>query len=171
MHPTRPPPREVSRHSFRSRFRTALFVAALGLLPVTNIIAANGKDAQIHRSQHPITDAQGRVQMIIDFDFDPKSDTEFPHGTSPADEKKWDQHQGKIVNLLNQYEKLYGFTRSGMTSWAKVSATAYLDTTQIDKLVKDKRVSLLTENQFENFSVWTNTVVDNDDPVNISLSD
>ena len=96
--------------------------------------------------------------MIIDFDFDAKSDTEFPHGTAPADEKKWDKHQGKIVNLLNHYEKLYGFTRTGMTSWAKVSATAFLDAKQIDKLVKDKRVLLLTENQYENFS-WGNSSV------------
>lgn len=131
----------------------------LGLLSVTNVIAANGKDAQIHRSQNPIIDAQGRVQMIIDFDFDPKSDTEFAHGTSPANEKKWDQHQGKIVNLLDHYEKLYGFTRSGMTSWAKTSATAFLDTQQVDRLVKDKRVSLLTENQFEKFSTWDNISV------------
>ena len=81
--------------------------------------------------------------MIIDFDFDAKSDIEFPHGTSAADDKKWQQHQGKIVNLLNHYETLYRFTRSGMTSWAKVAATAYLDTQQIDNLVKGKRVTLM----------------------------
>lgn len=86
--------------------------------------------------------------MIVDFDFDPKEDTEFPHEISPEDARKWDKHQGKFVNLLSQYEKKFGFTRSGMTSWAKFSATAFLDTQQIEKLAKDKRVNLLTENEF-----------------------
>ena len=42
MHPTRPPPRELSRHRFHIGFRTALFAAVLGLLPITIAIAANG---------------------------------------------------------------------------------------------------------------------------------
>jgi hypothetical protein len=103
--------------------------------------------------------------MIIDFDFDLKEDTEFEHTISPEDARKWDKHQGKVVNLIGHYEKKFGFTRSGMTSWAKVSATAFLDDKQIDKLVKDKRVTLLTENEYISFSAnppYGNSVVGNE---------
>jgi hypothetical protein len=49
-----------------------------------------------------------------------------------------------------------------MTSWAKTSATAFLTPTQIDALARDKRVSLLTENEYQDFSAgppWGNTYV------------
>lgn len=106
-----------------------------------------GADAPIHRANQPIKDAEGRVEMIIDFDFDIKGDDEFSNEISAQDAKRWDKHQGKFVNLLAQYERQYGFSRSGMTSWAKFSATAFLDSKQIEKLAKDKRVTLLTENE------------------------
>jgi hypothetical protein len=103
--------------------------------------------------------------MIIDFDFDLKEDTEFEHTISPEDARKWDKHQGKVVNLIGHYEKKFGFTRSGMTRWAKVSATAFLDDKQLEKLAKDKRVRLITENEYISFSAnppYGNSVVGNE---------
>lgn len=104
---------------------TAVGIAALASPWVT--AKTDGEIAPVHRAAQPIKDAQGRIQMIVDFDFDPKEDTEFENTMSPADAKTWDKQQGKVVNLINQYETKFGFTRSGMTSWAKVSATAFLD--------------------------------------------
>jgi subtilisin family serine protease len=141
-------------------------VAAASALALPSFAAKpEGQLAPIHRAAEPIKDAQGRIEMIVDFDFDPKEDTEFPHEISPEDARKWDKHQGKFVNLLSQYEKKYGFTRSGMTSWAKFSATAFLDPQQIEKLAKDKRVTLLTENEQVSFSAnppYANTIVGNE---------
>jgi hypothetical protein len=103
--------------------------------------------------------------MIIDFDFEPHRDTEFEPRPSAEDEKKWEQHQGKVINLLKHYEKKYGFERTGMTSWVKTSATAFLTPKQVDLLSKDKRVTLLTENSFDEFSAappWNNFLVGNE---------
>jgi Subtilase family len=132
------------------------------LTSLAHAVKPDGAIAPIHRAANPITDAQGRIETIVDFDFDPKSDIEFDHGVSPENERKWDKHQGKVINLLDHYEKKYGFTRSGMTSWAKVSATAFLAVDQIEKLSKDKRVLLLTENTRIDLSApppWGNAYV------------
>jgi subtilisin family serine protease len=103
--------------------------------------------------------------MIIDFDFEPHKDTEFEPRPSAEDEKKWEQHQGKVINLLKHYEKKYGFERTGMTSWVKTSATAFLTPKLVDLLSKDKRVNLLTENSVDEFSAappWNNFLVGNE---------
>jgi hypothetical protein len=104
--------------------------------------------------------------MVVDLDFDPATDTEFSDSVTKFDEKKRDKHQGKVVNLLNHYEKKYGFERGGMTSWAKVSATAFLTNDQVAKLANDKRVTLLSENEIQTSSAiasppppWSDTTV------------
>jgi hypothetical protein len=126
-----------------SRFSIATFGSVLLAVNFVHAVKPADGIAPIHRAEKPIKDGQGRIEMIVDFDFEPHKDTEFAPRASPEDEKKWDKHQGKVVNLLNQYEKKYEFSRSGMTSWVKISATAFLTPEQIEQLSRDKRVTLL----------------------------
>jgi subtilisin family serine protease len=100
----------------------------------------------------PIKDAQGRIEMIVDFDFDPDIDTEYDELISDSDSKRWFGHRTKSIKLLNHYESKYGFRRHGMTSHTKTSLTGFLSVTQVEKLARDKRVSLITENESVAFS-------------------
>jgi subtilisin family serine protease len=61
-------------------------------------------------------------------------------------------HQPKVLNLVADFEKRFGFTRSGMTSWVGNSITGYLTTDQIAKLREDKAVHLISDNELGEFS-------------------
>ena len=56
--------------AFQPTALTAVGIAALASPWVT--AKTDGEIAPVHRAAQPIKDAQGRIQMIVDFDFDPK---------------------------------------------------------------------------------------------------
>jgi hypothetical protein len=112
------------------------------------------KTAPIHRSAKPIKDAQDRVEVIVDFDFDADKDKEFDDTISTDEERKWDGRKPKVIKFLNFFEKKYGLSRNGMTSWAKVSMTGFVTEAQLSKLSKDKRVTLVNENEYQSFSAF-----------------
>jgi hypothetical protein len=95
------------------------------------------------------------VQVIIDFVDDAHESlvAELPPKAENAAGKN-DKffHQPKVLKLIEQYEKKYGFTRTGMTSWVGNSVTAYLTPAQIDKISDDKVVRLISENEAAAFS-------------------
>jgi hypothetical protein len=112
------------------------------------------KSAPINRATQPIKDEAGRVEIIVDFDFDPETDLEFDDVISPSDERKWNGHNAKVIKFLNHYEKKYDLTRNGMMSSVKVSLTGFATELQIGKLAKDKRVLLITENEPQGYSAF-----------------
>jgi hypothetical protein len=88
----------------------------------------------------------------FDFDFDPDKDREFDETISTAEEKKWDGHRPKSIKFLNFFEKKYGLSRNGMTSWTTTSMTGFVTEAQIEKIARDKRTTLITENAYQTFS-------------------
>jgi hypothetical protein len=61
-------------------------------------------------------------------------------------------HVPQVLNLVADYEKRYGFTRSNMTSWVGNSVTAFLTRAQVERLSQDPLVALLTEDSYGTFS-------------------
>jgi Subtilase family len=119
----------------------------------------------------PIVDAQGRVEVIVDFADD--ADAMFPEEVNesaklkPQHKKAKDFHLGKVVNLIDHYENKYGFVVSGMTSRVGSSATAFLTEKQIAQLRNDKSVKLITQNASgEAFSALNPAPPWNNNPVN-----
>ena len=106
--------------------------------------------APIHKAAKPITDAQGRTRVIVDF-VDQARDV-YPADSFPTFDLKKDRHQPQVQALVTAYEKRYGFKRAFMTSWVGASLTAYLTPKQIEQLSADANVRLLTEDYVGEFS-------------------
>ena len=126
----------------------ALTICALSIFA----IAAQAGAAPIHRSASPIKDSSGRVEVIVDFDFDPDTDVEFDDKITDGQYKRWSGHRTKAIKFLDSFEKRYGIERSGMTSWTTTSMTAFVTSEQLDAIIRDKRVTLATENEFQKYS-------------------
>jgi subtilisin family serine protease len=120
---------------------------ALAWSSTPTFAAQADKLAPIHRAEQPIKDAQGRVEVIVDLDFNADKDTEFSNELTTPEELKWDGHRGKTVKFLNKFEKKYGLSRSGMTSWTVASMTGFVTEAELQKIAKDKLVKLITENE------------------------
>jgi subtilisin family serine protease len=111
----------------------------------------------------PIVDAEGRIEVIVDF-FDEAEET-YPDviemSIKQKDQFKRDLafHKPKATNLVDDYEKKYQLTHSGMTSYVGLSFAAFLDVKQIEKLRKDKNVRLITQNSvvdtFSSLPPWS----------------
>lgn len=116
------------------------------------LLATDAAAATVHRSSSPIKDSSGRVEVIVDFNFDPDTDAEFDEFIDEAEYKKWAGHRTKAIKFLNQFQKKYGVERSGMTSWTTSSMTAYVTSEQFNSIVRDKRVVRVTENEQQRYS-------------------
>ncbi len=123
------------------------FVASLAALCVSAPLLAA---PEYHRADQPIIDAQGRTRIIIDFVDD--AHQAFPRGLLAQFDPTKDKHQPQVLALVEQYERLVGFKRLLMTSWVGSSATAFLDTAQIERLKRDPMVKLLTEDAYMQYS-------------------
>lgn len=117
-----------------------------------------------HKAAKPILDKQGKTRMIVDFTDD--AYLAYPRELLINFDPKKDTQQPQVLALVKEYEQRYGFVREGMTSWVGASVTAYLNTSQIEKLKTDRNVKLLTEDEYQQFSApatpppwypsWTN---------------
>ena len=114
-------------------------------------------DALYLRALKPILDERGRVQVIIDFRVDAHQG--YPGALPPPPTDKSVQesetkffHQAKVVSLIADYEKRYGFIRTGMTSWVGSSVTAFLTLRQIDEIISDKMVMRVSDVELSTFS-------------------
>ena len=61
-------------------------------------------------------------------------------------------HRPQVANLVNEYERKYGFERRSMTSWAGSSVTAYLDEKQIAVLLDDPLVAQVSQDTYSSLS-------------------
>lgn len=103
-----------------------------------------------HKAAKPIVDGQGRTRVIVDFtdeaylayprdlliNFDPKKDTQQP----------------QALALIKEYEQRFGFVREGLTTWIGASVTAFLTTRQVEQLLADRNVRLITDDEYQQFS-------------------
>ena len=61
-------------------------------------------------------------------------------------------HNEKTLALVADFEKLYGFTGTGMTSWAGHSVTAFMSTDTIKRVRDNPLVKQISDNQISAFS-------------------
>lgn len=149
---------------FLNKYLRLAIVASLSVGVISPCLYSKNSEAaaSVHQSSTPIKDATGRVEVIVDFDFDPDTDKEFNDLIAEVDYSPWSGHRTKAIKFLNQFQKKYGLERSGMTSWTTTSMTAYVTSEQLDSITRDKRVVLVTENEpqrFSSFFVATDSIV------------
>lgn len=114
--------------------------------------------APYHQIDQPITDAQGRVRVIVDF-WDSAADRY--RDDAQADFKRFDlkrdRHNPLVLRLLDAKGAQHGLAaeyrknargekeRTSVTTWVGASIAAYLTKDQISALRQDEDVRLLTE--------------------------
>ena len=128
----------------------SLSLCLLAVSPKVAVAADANSAVPYHKAEKPIQDKTGKTRIIVDFaddafeayprelwlNFDPKKDTQHP----------------QVLALISDYEKRFGFTREGATTWVGSSVTTYLDSKQIELLRIDKQVKLVTEDEYAHFS-------------------
>ena len=137
------------------------------VLVMSTLVAAQ---APYLRTDTPIKDDQGRVQVIIDFVDD--AHMRYP-GTLPTmptkenfESRKGSEffHTEKALALVSDYERRFNFTRTGMTSWVANSVTAFLSLDTINRLQDDPLVKQVSDNQYDQSSSvppseWSDTTL------------
>jgi subtilisin family serine protease len=103
-----------------------------------------------HKAAKPIVDGQGRTRVIVDF-------TEEAYLSYPRDllinfDPKKDTQQPQALALIKEYEQRFGFVREGLTTWVGASVTAFLTTRQVEQLLADRNVRLITDDEYQQFS-------------------
>ena len=144
-------------------------IAAVALIAVTATSTIVLAKAPYVKADKPITDEQGRVQVIIDFTDD--AHMQFP-GKLPtlparaasaldaATVKPVDFfHTEKTLALVADFEKRYGFTRLGMTSWVSNSVTTRLSSDALERLRDDKLIRQIAEDEYHRFSAAQTNVM------------
>ena len=116
----------LARHIARRRTRT--LIAMLSVASSLASFAALAEAPYLQAAQ-PITDTQGRVQVIIDFRDDAHvsyaGESPLPVRPAPGVTPAF-FHQPRVLNLVADYETRYGFVRLGITSWVGNSVGAFL---------------------------------------------
>jgi len=109
-------------------------------------------------SSKPITDAQGRLQVIVDFvETARQAYPQSPVLTQGADTLF---HRAQTVNFVADFAKKYQFAQTGMTSWVGDSVTGYVTLEQLTAIRADKvvkQVSAVAPVEFSAQPPWGNT--------------
>ncbi len=124
-------------------------------LPPPPLDPSNPPEAPVVAGNGPIKDQEGRIHYIVDLRDDATKG--YPNINPPQD-KFPDYHKPKMRHLLKDIEKQYALSATNLNSWVANSFSAYLTPGQVEKLKKDKRVTLITENAVLEYSaLWLNT--------------
>ncbi len=121
------------------------------------------------RSDRSIKDEQGRVEVIVDF----LDDAHLSYPDRPLSREAQTArftHVPQAVLLVEDFERVHGFQRTGMTSWVGNSVTAFLTVEQIERLLVEKAVKQISDNTTHTFSAlpvwrspdWGNSSVGNE---------
>lgn len=156
MQSTPPPPKRLASPSVTrkiiagtTRLGSAFIVAAA----VASSASYASALAPYLQAAKPITDGQGRIEVIIDFNDD--AHMKYP-GNLPtlptqanANARNGGEffHTEKSLALAADFEKKFNFQRSGMTSWAGNSVTAFVSADIIKRLQADPLVKQISQNQ------------------------
>ena len=159
-----PPPHTLKSRSLK---RLCVGVAALTVLVSANAFAG----VPYVKAEKPITDKDGRVKVIIDFKYDahlkyPGALPVVPARDVLAKPTTFFLSE-KTLALASDYERRYGFERTGMTSWVGNSVTAFVSADTVAKLLDDPLVTQVsddTENSFSQMPAggWQNTASGNE---------
>ncbi len=148
-------------YSISVRERVRLVVRkALIAIPVVLMSTLVAAQAPYVRADKPINDEQGRVSVIIDFADDAHLKYSanmpiLPRGKNDKDATPLVYfHNPKTEALVADFERSYGFTRTGMTSWVGNSATASLTPEQINRLRQDVRIKQIFDDSADSLSSW-----------------
>lgn len=142
----------------RSRTLGAIIVMTAALIASATVAAK----APYVKAGKPITDQQGRVQVIIDFADDahmqyPGRLPILPARAASAAEAAAAKpveffHTEKALALVADFETRYGFKRMGMTSWVGNSVTTQLSSDVVERLRDEKLVKQVSEDEHHRFS-------------------
>ncbi len=149
-----PPQRPVTR---LKRF-AASAVAAVALISMAAASTTTLARAPYVKAEKPITDEQGRVQVIIDFTDD--AHLEYPgqnqdpqrNGVVISGENF--VHKEKTLALVADFERRYGVKRLGITSWIGNSMTALIASEQLDKILAEPLVKQVSDDEEHRFSAF-----------------
>ncbi len=164
------PPHALTQPRVPARSRRGLTRSA-ALIAISTLVAsfAVAAKAPYHAATKPIKDDQGRVQVIIDFTDDahmqyPGRLPVLPPRAASAAEAATAKpveffHTEKTLALVTDFEKRYGFQRTGMTSWVGNSVTARLPSDVIERLRDEKLVKQVSEDEYHRFSAAQTNVM------------
>ena len=123
-------PRRFTLKSILQKY-SRVACAFVVLSVATSAIAA----APYLRSDRPIKDEQGRIEVIVDF----VDDAHLSYPDQPLSREAQTErftHVPQAVLLVENIERVHGFKRTGMTSWVGNSVTAFLTAAQIERCVQ-----------------------------------
>lgn len=164
------PPHALTQPRVPARSRRGLTRSA-ALIAISTLVAsfAVAAKAPCHAATKPIKDDQGRVQVIIDFTDDahmqyPGRLPVLPPRAASAAEAATAKpveffYTEKTLALVTDFEKRYGFQRTGMTSWVGNSVTARLPSDVIERLRDEKLVKQVSEDEYHPFSAAQTNVM------------
>lgn len=125
-----------------------LVLAALLATIVISVEASSAVVAPLHEARsvgkEQITDDKGRIYYIVDL-TDDAQEAYSDERTTLGRQRFHERHSGKAQNMLEAFEKQYGFEYVDMTSWVGNSFSAYLSKAQVENLRVDPRVLLVSE--------------------------
>ena len=169
MHIYLPPPSTGSRAALNTARRLCIRLFASTTIALTSVTFA-ATPATYLQVAKPITDEQGRVEVIIDFADDAHMKYPGALPTMPTKENFEARSKGeffhteKTLALVTDFEKRYGLKRTGMTSWVGNSLTAFVEAETIKRLQADPLVKQISQNQLDRSSsidpsYWNDTTV------------
>ena len=88
--------------------------------------------------------------MIVD--FTDEAYLSYPRDLLINFDPKKDTQQPQALALIKEYEQRFGFVREGLTTWVGASVTAFLTTRQVEQLLADRNVRLITDDEYQQFS-------------------
>ncbi|MDP4029535.1 MAG: S8 family serine peptidase [Gallionella sp.] len=143
-----------------------LMLAALLATAVISAEASSAAVAPLHEArsvgQQQITDGRGLVYYIVDL-VDDAQEAYSDNRPALARQRFHERHPGKAQNMVEAFERQYGFNYVDMTSWVGNSFSAYLNKAQIENLRADPRVKLISEVVEATFSAafppWYNSTI------------
>ena len=128
----------------------------MALVAIASASTAALASAPHLRAAKPITDEQGRVQVIIDFTDD--AHLAFPGQNQDPQRKgvvvgsETFAHKEKTLALVADFERRYGVKRLAITSWIGNSLTALVAPEQLDKILMEPLVKQVSDDQEHRFS-------------------
>ncbi len=149
----------------RTRLLMAMIVAASALASLPAFA-----QAPYLRAAQPITDSQGRTQVIVDFaEKARETSSESLHPTSKYSGTPFARfHNAQALSLIEGYESRYKFVAVGMTTWVGDSLTTHLTRAQIEALLRDPLVKQISDDRYEALSApppWADSVAGTGDTI------
>lgn len=125
--------------------KLAIAMTLIGFASSNDVSAQFAPLAPLKTAANSTTDNFGRVKYLIDISRDAIDG--FPDIAPPEVSRRFgSRHLDKAKNMARALELQYGLTVVDMTSWVGNSITAYLTVDEMERVRRDRRITLITEN-------------------------